>query len=145
MTDTIHDVAARTALPRVTFDWTPKGASFVLNLGGNTYPFTINEPESGAPDQADVFYTNTNQELTFTATVELDPGDFVLEYYWDFGDGTDGYGPEVIHTYRSHSPTLRVHLVVTDNHRRKIHAGRQVNLLPASKIAVSQGIVVAPD
>lgn len=139
---TIHETKAITAKPRVTFDWSPKGAAWVINIGGNTYPYTVDEPLLGAPAQPEVNFTNNNQELTFTASVETDPGDFILEYYWDFGDGTDGYGPEVTHTYRSYSPTVRVSLQVTDNHRRKVNAGRQLSLVPVELIAVSQGITV---
>lgn len=142
--DTIHDKVTRTFVPQVGFDWTPKAGPFTLTFGGNIYPWGENQPQAGAPDQADIFYTHTGVELTFTATVTPAPGDFIIAYHWDFGDGTEGFGPVVQHTYRVPSPQTRTSLCVTDNHRRTTCVGRQMLLQSASPIVVSQAIRVEP-
>lgn len=139
---TIHDVKVQPSKPVITFDWTPKSVSFVHTHAGNTYPWAVNLPAAGAPDQPDTLYTSTNQALTFTATVNnLDLGNSVIEYLWRFGDGAIGYGAVVTHTYKAWSASTRVHLQVTDSFRRKFHAGQQMNLVPAEAIMVGQGII----
>lgn len=50
--------------------------------------------------------------LTFDATGSVDPdGDALVEYRWDFGDGTEDFGATVVHTFAaagSYPVTLRV-------------------------------------
>lgn len=137
---TIHDPNPRNnANIRVTFDWTPKSSAFSLIQSGNTYPWGVNLPTAGAPDQPDVNYTATNQELTFTATViGLTVNDAIRRYLWDFGDGTEGTGPVVTHTYKISVPGTRVHLVAVDNRGFRHIAGQQINLVPAVPISLSQ-------
>jgi hypothetical protein len=143
---TIHDRPRKTTPPRVTFDWSPKANAFSITLGGDTLPWSVNTPSVGAPDQPDVLYTHLGEELTFTANVEVDEGDFILEYQWDFGDGVIGYGPSVVHTYRANSPQIRVHLTVTDNHHRKVYVGQQVILLaPDGFMSVGIPQPIEPD
>lgn len=149
MTITIHDPKPTvTALPAVTFDWTPKTieAWTTTTAADQPLPWDNNQPNppGTAPDQADIFYTSANSELTFTASVRLDPGDYIIEYEWDFGDGTKGYGPSPKHTYKQTTVQMRVSLCVLDNHRRKVCVGRQILLKPAAPLSVGDGMVLIP-
>jgi hypothetical protein len=137
-----------TARPAPTFDWTPKTATAwtTTTAADQPLPWDNNQPNppGTAPDQSDIFYTNTNVELSFTATVRLDPGDYIVEYIWDFGDGTKGYGPTAKHTYIQTTETMRVSLCVLDNHRRKVCVGRQILLLPGEPLSVGEGVTLIP-
>lgn len=146
---TIHDVKpTATALPAVTFDWTPKTATAWTTATAADEPLPWDggqpNPPGTAPDQADIFYTNASTELTFTATVRQDTGDYIIEYEWDFGDGTKGYGATPKHTYEQTTPQMRVTLCVTDNHRRKVCVGRQILLSPAEPMSVGEGMTLIP-
>lgn len=139
---TIQDIRPLPPKPVITFDWTPKSVSFTHTHAGNTYPWGVNLPSSGAPDQPDQNYTSTNTELTFTATITgLESNLTILEYIWRFGDGTIGYGPVTTHTYKAVSASTRVALQVTDSLRRKFYTGRMMNLSPADPVSMGQGII----
>jgi len=54
-------------------------------------------------------------ECSFDATGSFDPDGTVVDYAWDFGDGTLGTGEMPTHTYPGQA-TYTVTLLVTDNH-----------------------------
>ena len=54
------------------------------------------------------------QAVTFNASSSYDPDGFIVSYYWDFGDGTNGTGISVFHTYFVNG-TFTVTLTVVDN------------------------------
>ena len=139
---TINDIRPQSAIPTVTFDWSPKSTSFTITHAGNTYPWGVNLPSAGAPDQPDQNNTATNQLLTFTATVTgLDSGVSIIEYFWRWGDGTIGYGSPATHTYKASTAQTRVQLTVTDSIGRRFTRARQLLLTPASLISLGQGII----
>ncbi|MEW6069631.1 MAG: PKD domain-containing protein, partial [Candidatus Thermoplasmatota archaeon] len=51
---------------------------------------------------------------TFDASSSYDPDGYIVEYYWDFGDGSSGYGEYIEHTYLQQGKYV-VTLRVTDN------------------------------
>ena len=52
---------------------------------------------------------------TFDASSSWDPDGQIASYNWNFGDGTDGFGHHVTHTYAA-AGTYDVTLTVTDHH-----------------------------
>lgn len=59
-----------------------------------------------------------NTEITFNASSSYDPDGSIVNYTWDFGDGTTAEGKVVTHSY-SVSGIYRVTLTVTDNNGTK--------------------------
>jgi len=57
---------------------------------------------------------SVNETVTFDASESYDPDGTIVDYAWDFGDGTTGNGKIVNHTYRA-ADTCPVALAVTDN------------------------------
>jgi len=55
-----------------------------------------------------------NQVITFNASSSYDPDGDILNYTWQFGDGTIGYGENPTHQYIDDG-TYLVNLMVTDN------------------------------
>lgn len=123
-------------VPEIRFAWTPLSVATTLTINGNVYPYDVNEPVVGAPDQADLRNTTVNTEITFTADVRTPEGDFIIEHEWDFGDGSKAYGEEVKHTYIVASPSMRVVLCVTDNHGRRFCRGQNLRLVAAQRTVV---------
>lgn len=81
------------------------------------------------------------QRVDFDASSSLDPdpGDRVVSYSWDFGDGTtltDQAQPQASHIYRTYG-TLQVSLVVKDSNGAPNQGTVPVNVLPVRDIAVT--------
>jgi|GEM_PF-1261920 len=55
-----------------------------------------------------------NQSITFNASTSYDPDGTIVKYEWSFGDGTNGIGKIVTHSYSS-AGDYTVNLTVTDN------------------------------
>jgi len=56
----------------------------------------------------------TGEPVTFNASASYDPDGVIVEYFWDFGDGTNATGVVVEHSYADNS-NYTISLVVTDN------------------------------
>src|SRR4029450_9344040 len=54
--------------------------------------------------------------LEFDGTGSSDPDGTIVEYVWDFGDGTTGTGPTISHTYSQY--VAHAALTVTDETQR---------------------------
>ncbi len=54
------------------------------------------------------------ETISFDASGSYDPDGVIVSYFWDFGDGTNGTGPIINHSY-SGSGTFTTTLTVTDN------------------------------
>ncbi len=130
--------------PEINFSWEPKLIAYTLQVGGNIYPYKVNEPVIGAPAQPDINRTAALQELTFTANVRVPDDTFITEYEWDFGDGAKGFGASVTHTYTTPSPSTRTRLCVTDNHGRRYCIGKPMNLYSADLTVVGGYVLVNP-
>ena len=71
------------------------------------------KPPIGAIDGP---YTGSEggSSIAMSAAASVDPNGTVVNYAWDFGDGTTGTGPSVTHTY-AQDGVYQVTVVVTDN------------------------------
>ena len=59
-------------------------------------------------------YTGTaGEEVLFDGSGSFDPDGAIVFYFWDFGDGSFGLGPQVTHIYATMG-TYAVTLTVTD-------------------------------
>jgi len=70
--------------------------------------FTMNESAT------EIIYVPINSSVNFNASPSFDPDGSIIVYYWVFGDGTDGTGLVLDHTY-SNVGTFYVTLTVTDD------------------------------
>ncbi len=71
------------------------------------------------------------QPVSFTSTsFDPDPGDFIVQHLWNFGDGTTAQGATVFHTYTAPG-TYQVTLTVTDNRGASSVAVQTVTVLSA--------------
>lgn len=92
------------------FTWTPTSGTFSYTVSGNTYVTTCPT-------------TAKNTAITFTAKAVAPTIDVIpVEYYWDFGDGYEGFGPSVQHTFKVGNQGCVVKLRVTDNYGRRWRA-----------------------
>lgn len=132
---TVASEAKARPVPEVNFSWTPKSLPMYITILGNSYPY---------PDQPVEHWTTTNQELTFTADVRSPIGDFITSYQWDFGDGNQNNGLEVVHTYTTSSPSTRAVLTVIDNHGRRFSRGQYISLRSADVTLISPAIYLPP-
>lgn len=116
--DTINAIRVPDPDVAVSFVTSPVGATYTYTAG--TVTFVTTEK-----------YTAVNTSITFTATVTLPstpPSLAVVEYYWDFGDGTFGYGNGATHTYTIANQNCQAVLRVTDNYGRHWFCRKQIYL-----------------
>jgi len=73
-------------------------------------------------------------EINFDASASVDPDDDELNYTWDFGDGTNGTGADVIHAY-TNVGIFTVNLTVSD-WEYDVTATGTVEITPAGDIFV---------
>jgi parallel beta-helix repeat protein len=57
---------------------------------------------------------NMNDEIIFDGSASYDEDGEIIEYLWDFGDGTNGFGKSITHTYTSPG-NYTITLIVTDD------------------------------
>lgn len=83
----------------------------------------------------DFNYTPIDTLITFTATASVSDAD-VLEYKWNFGDGTEGWGNPVTHEYSAwiddgygnYNYSVQAVLRIRDSLGRKFYARQQIYL-----------------
>lgn len=75
---------------------------------------------------------------TFDASGSWDPDGPIASYNWNFGDGTDGFGHHVTHTYAA-AGTYNVTLTVTDHHGATSARTASVTVLAALHIGDLDG------
>lgn len=129
----------------IAFSWSPVGIPLSVTTSGNTYPYV--HQQDGLTRASDsrytAFVTPANTLLTFVATVVAPPGIVPVEYKWDFGDGSIGYGSTVTHTYLVPSAQTVATLSVRDNFDNIVSRGQVLNLRFASAIHVGESIAVS--
>lgn len=82
-----------------------------------TYVVVKEKTTTNTPPIADPggpYECKVNEEVIFDGSSSYDPDGNIVNYSWDFGDGSKGYGPIVTHLYNK-SGTYTVTLVVTDD------------------------------
>jgi PKD repeat protein len=72
-------------------------------------------------------YPIVNEVITFNASASNPDGGTIVEYFWDFGDGTNGTGVVVTHTYSTFG-TFTVNLTVTDSEGLSNSITQEVNV-----------------
>jgi hypothetical protein len=122
--------------PRVTFSWSPVSVPATITIGGNTYPYStqadgVSRPSTDARYAANT--TPTNTLLTFTASAEAFNAN-IVRYHWDFGDGTESFGPTVSKTYIVPNPTQRVAIQVLDSNGLSSTAVQTLNLVLSAPV-----------
>ena len=75
-----------------------------------------------APDTA-----LTNQTVTFDASQSYDPNGTIVNYTWDFGDGTTGYGKVVNHSYMRPG-NYTITLTILDNENLSNSTSKQIEV-----------------
>lgn len=116
---------------QVSFDVTPHGdvVSLVTPLGTYTWSEVLNGL-SGVVVPA-MYYHQVGIELTFTASLRTEiPARTIIEYYWDFGDGTNATGAVVNKTYSINNPGIIAHLRATENTGQQAFASMNLMLVP---------------
>lgn len=124
--------------PTVGFTWSPRTPAPSITIDGTTYPYTTqNDAVPRASDSRYITWmTTSNTPITFTANVVVPEGLSVILYHWYFGDGEQGYGPEVTHTYKVVNPQLQVTLEVTDSRSQITTRSQLLNLVYAEGASV---------
>ena len=91
-------------------EWSSEDSS---SLVINPSPTPENEPptaNAGGP-----YVSHVNTSILFDASKSLDPdGDNIVSYAWDFGDGTNGNGVTIEHSYNL-SGNYAVKLTISDD------------------------------
>ncbi|MDF2958058.1 MAG: Nitrous oxide reductase accessory protein NosD [Candidatus Alkanophagales archaeon MCA70_species_1] len=77
-----------------------------------------------------------DEVVTFDASASFDPDGTIVSYEWDFGDGTNGTGKVVNHSFASEG-NYSVVLTVTDDGGAKNSTARVVEVRAAAKPSVS--------
>jgi PKD repeat protein len=90
----------------------------VTDDDGATDSITATKTVKNRPPVADftesAHTVSTGENIAFDASGSYDPDGTIVDYSWDFGDGTEGSGVSVQHAY-SQVGTYTVTLTVTDN------------------------------
>jgi hypothetical protein len=96
--------------------WTVRLYGKDVDPGGEKVRFnTYGEKKPNQDPQASMAITKTGKNtIRAGAAGSFDPDGSVVDYLWDFGDGTLARGPEVTHRFKEPG-TYRVTLVVKDN------------------------------
>ncbi|RLF41266.1 MAG: hypothetical protein DRN12_03555 [Thermoplasmata archaeon] len=77
---------------------------------------------------ADFSYSKYGRAVYFNASPSYDEDGSIIHYNWSFGDGTQGYGIRINHTYSDYG-TYNVTLVVTDNDGLTSNISRSIHLI----------------
>ena len=96
-------------------EWTATLFGAEVSPGGESVTFTAtNEEPPNARPHAVVAVSQQGWHVEVSAAGSGDPNGHIVDYAWDFGDGTVAAGSQASHTYRS-AGRYRPALVVTDD------------------------------
>jgi len=95
---------------------------------------TVTVPEN-QPPVADFFFSPTNpksaETVHFNADASTDPDGTIVQYNWDFGDGTTGTGKNTEHVYSvTAKTTYTVNLTVVDDKGAQASIGKEITVTP---------------
>ena len=89
-----------------------------LNIDNSMIAWADYDPESfnWAPtaDAGGLYFGDIEEEIQFDASNSFDAENEIIQYYWDFGDGTNDTGVTVTHAYTQQG-IYPVTLIITDN------------------------------
>jgi serine protease len=88
---------------------------------------TLPVAEAGGP-----YNVNIKKPVRFNGTASYDTGGQILLYFWDFGDGTYGVGPNPVHQYAIRGTRI-VTLTVRDNSGSVSSQSTTVNIRPTGR------------
>jgi len=89
------------------------GAQVAL-LGEETHLSVVEVPEPNGTPVAELTVTQAGNTVTVDGSSSTDPDGTIVDYEWDFGDGTVSSGSQVTHTY-AEAGTYVIALAVTDS------------------------------
>lgn len=107
--------------PLIDFDWSPISGPVGFTIGSDTFP-----PTADARFAAEE--TPVNTLISFTALTTALPHQQFIYFDWDFGDGEQGHGPTVKHTFPIRTPEAQVVLTIRDQQNRTFRRTKMVNL-----------------
>ena len=81
-----------------------------------------------------------NQTITFNASNSTDPDGFITKYEWNFGDGTNGTGEIITHSYSS-AGNYTINLTVTDDDGATNSTSKAVTVEPTPTPKLMEGDV----
>ena len=113
--DNINSTKTATETEQISFTTSPTGTMYTYTVGATAYNLDNRTPP--------------NTAITFTAEATFPEDRYALEYHWDFGDGHEGFGPEVVHEYEIENPHIRAVLRVTDDTGRNHFVGKQLYVI----------------
>lgn len=109
----LNELVLPEGTPEVSFDFNPKGTAYSYVAGSTTFMPT------------NAWHVAVNTSITFTATAVFHAGENAVDYGWEFGDGVQGFGESVAHSYKLVNP-VQVVLAVTDSQGRVHRCRRQL-------------------
>lgn len=129
--DWINRLPVPRPTPEINFSWSPLENSLTYVFGGEIFTTLAPQTRTGIP-------------ITFTAWTRFP--DFhrwwAVWFFWDFGDGTSGWGPVVSHTYSVANPYAEATLAVGDNYQQVWTVSHRLLLRELSEIRVAPNIVI---
>lgn len=88
---------------------------FAVEFAGTLDGMSITDVDgTNSPPTASFTYTINGNDVTFDASDSVDSDGSIIEYKWDFGDGTTSEGNNVSHQYQDIN-NIDVTLTITDN------------------------------
>jgi hypothetical protein len=148
---TVNDFSPPELAVEVNFWWDENGPVESYTFDGDSYPYISPEPASRY-----IMHTTYIQEPVHFYAI-LDPkqaeeelkhprvvtpaGVGIVQYLWDFGDGTTGDGPFATHEYKVLEPGIEVKLTVVDTRGLTWSAAKPMNLAAHAYGYISRRIV----
>lgn len=135
MTAQINTPHARPIPVVCNFWWEEAGPIGAFTYDGDSYPYPPLYPGDTryllqtTPIHIVITFDAIGQANSANPQVIPPPGVQILEYFWDFGDGTHDYGPVTKHVYRVADPNLSVTLTVVDSRNMRFSAAKPLNLI----------------
>jgi len=124
---TYIDVSTSPSQDKIYFVWDGRGEVW-CNMGATGPP---PPPPSGYPVASFVFSPTSGTApltVTFDASGSYDPDGYIVDYRWNFGDGSTGSGRTTSHTYTVPG-TFTITLTVTDNEQKSGSTSRSITVI----------------
>lgn len=136
----VNDIVNGQVPTIANFWWNADGTPISYTLDGDEYPYQHQADNiTRASDyRYAILTTPLYVSIAFDAIGAANPahpkviaptGVSVIQYLWNFGDGTIGYGPQPSHTYTAASPDTQVSLTVTDSRGLRASVAKPLNLI----------------